>query len=111
MAGRDIGTVVLPDAHIKFYIDASLEERARRRVIQKQLEGQSVDLAEITAALARRDQIDSERAVSPLKTADDAIRILTDGKTVEETVAEIAEYLYRWAENSTNSAHENPQTT
>lgn len=89
MAGRDIGTVVLPDADLKLYIDASIEERARRRYKQKLEQGEKVDLREIENGLRKRDDIDTRRAVSPLKQADDAIYILTDHMSIEEVVERI----------------------
>jgi cytidylate kinase len=96
MAGRDIGTVVLPDADVKLYIDASLEERARRRYIQQQEKGQSPDLAAIQEALRQRDRVDSEREVSPLRRAPDAFYIETDNKSVETVVDEVATKLESW---------------
>lgn len=98
MAGRDIGTVVLPDADMKLYLDASLEERAHRRLAQKQhaVDEEDSSLEETIQALARRDKIDSERAVSPLKKAEDAIYILTDGRTINETVTLIIENIMAW---------------
>jgi cytidylate kinase len=96
MAGRDIGTVVLPGADIKFYVDATLEERARRRYNQCIERGEAVDMEEIKGGLARRDKIDSERAVSPLKIPEDAIYILTDGLTIEDSVNKIASELEIW---------------
>jgi cytidylate kinase len=96
MAGRDIGTVVLPDADVKLYIDASLAERARRRFRQKQEEGKTVDLTAIEASLRQRDHVDTEREVSPLKQAEDAIYISTDHKTIEQVVDEIARRLEVW---------------
>jgi cytidylate kinase len=89
LAGRDIGTVVLPDAELKIYLDASLEERARRRHLQSGAQAYE----EVAADLARRDKTDSERSLAPLTRAEDAILILTDGKTIDEVVAEIAAYL------------------
>lgn len=89
MAGRDIGTVVLPDAELKLFIDASLEERARRRYEQKLKSGEHVSLEEIEVALRKRDQVDTQRAVSPLRRADDAIYIMTDHLSVDEVVANI----------------------
>ncbi len=86
MVGRDIGTVVLPDADIKFYIDASIEERARRRFQQKVANQESVSLSEIENQLYQRDKEDMKRKVSPLRRADDAIYILTDGMDVEAVV-------------------------
>ena len=89
MAGRDIGTVVLPDADCKLYIDASIEERARRRYKQKQEKGEQVDLAAIEQSLRQRDEVDMQREVSPLKQADDALYVLTDGMSVEEVVQHV----------------------
>lgn len=98
MAGRDIGTVVLPDADLKLFLDASLEERARRRLVQHQVGVHEADasLDEIIQALARRDKIDTERAVSPLKRSDDAIYLLTDGRTIDETVDIIIQTIEAW---------------
>lgn len=96
MAGRDIGTVVLPDADVKLYVDASLAERARRRFRQKQEEGKQVELGKIEASLQQRDHVDTEREISPLKQADDAIYISTDHKSIEEVVEEIARRLEVW---------------
>jgi len=91
MAGRDIGTVVLPDADIKVYLDASVEERARRRTGERGLHGDAdpdgAGAAEILAQLRRRDDLDTGRAVAPLRPADDAVVITTDGNTLGQTVA------------------------
>lgn len=73
MDGRDIGTVVLPDADLKIFLDASLDERARRRHEELIRRGETVPLNQVRAGLAFRDKQDSERAVAPLKQADDAI--------------------------------------
>lgn len=89
MAGRDIGTVVLPDADLKLYIDASLSERAQRRYRQKLENGENVTLHDIEAALLRRDEVDTQRAVSPLRRADDAVYILTDDLSVEDVLERI----------------------
>ncbi len=89
MAGRDIGTVVLPDADLKIYLDASVEERARRRAEERGLEPDSRAGAEILAALRRRDDLDAHRAVAPLRVPEDARIITTDGNTFEETVAAV----------------------
>lgn len=75
MVGRDIGTVVLPDADLKIYLDASAEERARRRFSEMQSRGESSDYAQILAKVIERDQIDSNREVAPLKPASDAVVI------------------------------------
>jgi cytidylate kinase len=73
MVGRDIGTVVAPDAGLKVYLDASLEARARRRWREYQVAGQSVSFEEILTAMRQRDKLDSARAVSPLRPAEDAV--------------------------------------
>lgn len=86
MAGRDIGTVVLPDADLKLYLDASVEERARRRTEERGLDPSSDEAQAIMAALRRRDELDSTRPVAPLRPATDARIIATDGNTFEDTV-------------------------
>lgn len=86
MAGRDIGTVVLPDADLKLYLDASVEERARRRTEERGLDPSSDEALAILAALRRRDELDSTRPVAPLRPATDARIIATDGNTFEDTV-------------------------
>jgi cytidylate kinase len=86
MAGRDIGTVVLPDADVKLYLDASAEERARRRALERGLETDGPEAAEILDELRRRDQVDSTRPVAPLRTAPDALVLRTDGNTFEASV-------------------------
>lgn len=93
MVGRDIGTVVFPDARYKFYIDASPEERARRRYNEKIDRGESASYEEILTSIRRRDKIDSTRTVAPLKPAADAIIIDTDGKTIEQVFEETLSYL------------------
>lgn len=93
LAGRDIGTVVLPDADLKIYLDASLDERARRRHLQMEESGKQQAYEEVAADLARRDKTDSERDLAPLTRAEDAILILTDQKSIDEVVAEISRYL------------------
>lgn len=89
MAGRDIGTVVLPDADLKVYLDASIEERARRRYREFASVHKSVSEDDVVADIRRRDQIDSEREVSPLKPAEDAVIIDTDGMSQDEVLARI----------------------
>lgn len=86
MAGRDIGTVVLPGADLKVYLDASLAERARRRYSEFAALGRDVTRTMVLEDLRRRDRIDSEREVSPLKPAADAVVIGTDGLTLDEVV-------------------------
>ena len=89
MVGRDIGTVVLPNASHKFFLIASVEERARRRFEEIKASGKDADLAEIQYALEERDKKDSSRVHAPLKAAEDAITIDTNGKTAQEVVLEM----------------------
>jgi cytidylate kinase len=86
MAGRDIGTVVLPEADLKLFLDASVEERARRRAEERGLETSGSEAREILVALRRRDELDATRAVAPLRPAPDARIIATDGNRVEDTI-------------------------
>jgi cytidylate kinase len=89
MAGRDIGTVVLPDADLKIYLDASVEERARRRAEERGLDPGSAGADTILDALRRRDRLDTGRAVAPLRIAPDARIITTDGNEFEDSVAAV----------------------
>jgi cytidylate kinase len=91
MTGRDIGTVVLPDADVKIYLDASRELRARRRVEQVARLGGHIAYDEVLAEMARRDGIDSSRETSPLTAAPDAVIINTDSLTIDEVVERIVE--------------------
>ena len=84
--GRDIGTVVLPDADLKVYLSAAPEERARRRASQTGKEG---ELDRIRAAIARRDRQDSEREISPLKPASDAVVLDTTSLSLEAVISEV----------------------
>lgn len=84
--GRDIGTVVFPDAEYKFFFTASLEVRAKRRYAQMKKEGLETDYDHILESIAERDRRDIERAHSPLRKAEDAIEIDTDNITLEEGV-------------------------
>ena len=93
MLGRDIGTVVLPDADMKIYLDASVEERARRRYLEEINRGNQVTFEDILESLKRRDQIDSTRDIAPLKVADDAVVIDTENLCIEEVVQKIKEVL------------------
>jgi len=88
MVGRDIGTVVLPEAELKIYLDASVEERARRRFDERAARGNDVLYKTILDAMRKRDQIDSTRDVAPLRAAEDAVVIDSDGKTIEEVISE-----------------------
>jgi len=87
MAGRDIGTFVLPDADLKLFLDASVAERARRRALERAIDPDSPHGREILEELRRRDMLDTTRAIAPLRPADDAVIIKTDGNTFEVTVA------------------------
>jgi cytidylate kinase len=89
MAGRDIGTVVLPEADLKIYLDASVEERARRRYAEVMERGEQANFAEILASIQRRDEIDSTRALAPLKPAADAHIINTEGLTIDQVLKRI----------------------
>src|SRR6185503_15240509 len=95
MAGRDIGTVVLPDADLKLFLDASVDERARRRALERGIEPASAAGVEILEELRRRDDLDSHRAVAPLRAADDAVVIRTDGNTFEMTVSVVVNQIRR----------------
>jgi len=98
MAGRDIGTVVLPDADLKIYLDASAEERARRRALERGLDPNGPEAAEILDQLHRRDDLDRNRPVAPLRAADDAVVIATDDNVVEDTVATVVAAIQAAAE-------------
>ncbi|MBV8930680.1 MAG: (d)CMP kinase [Mycobacteriaceae bacterium] len=87
--GRDIGTVVLPDADVKFFLTASAQERARRRNDQNVAAGLGDDFAGVLADVQRRDHLDSTRAVSPLRPADDAIVVDTSEMSEPEVIAHL----------------------
>ena len=89
MAGRDIGTVILPDADLKIYLDASVEERARRRGEERGLDPASDEARTILAQLRRRDEIDRNREIAPLRPASDATVIRTDRNRFEQTVTSV----------------------
>lgn len=89
MLGRDIGTVVLPDAPLKVYLDASPEERARRRYRELRAAGRETTLEREREEIAHRDAIDRERAVSPLRPAADAVVINTDSLTLDAVVERV----------------------
>jgi len=89
MVGRDIGTVVLPGADRKIYLTASAAERAKRRDEELRARGQVRPRQELLQEILRRDKLDSERAVAPLKTADDAIVVHTDGLAVGEALDKV----------------------
>lgn len=91
--GRDMGTVVFPDAPAKFFLDAAPGERARRRWLQLQEKGETVDLAELTAQIRARDDQDRNRPVAPLKAAEDATLVDTTDLDVDQVFAAIMERL------------------
>lgn len=91
MVGRDIGTVVLPEADLKVYMDASAEERARRRYDEIIERGGKADYDEILSKMIERDRLDSTRAVAPLRPADDAVIIQTDALSEDQVYARILE--------------------
>ncbi len=86
MDGRDIGTVVLPQAGLKIFLTASLQARAARRLAELAAKGDKSALAEVTADMARRDEQDSHRAAAPLKAAEDAVILDTSDMTLEESI-------------------------
>ncbi|MEX1071994.1 MAG: (d)CMP kinase [Anaerolineales bacterium] len=88
MAGRDIGTVVLPEADLKIYLDATEQERAQRRHLELQTRGEQQTFAEVLESLRQRDQIDAGRAVAPLRPADDAHILRSDGLQSEDVLDE-----------------------
>lgn len=87
--GRDLGTAVFPEADLKFFMDASIDERAKRRYKELKDKGAAVTLHEVTQNLKDRDHQDSNRKTDPLRKADDAIIIDTTGKTFDEQVLEM----------------------
>ncbi|MGX0909832.1 (d)CMP kinase [Staphylococcus caprae] len=91
MDGRDIGTVVLPNAELKVYMIASVEERAERRQKENELRGIESNLEQLKQEIEDRDHYDMNREISPLKKADDAITLDTTGKSIEEVTNEILE--------------------
>lgn len=89
MDGRDIGTVVFPDAEYKFYVTASAEERARRRYEELAAKGQDVNYDQVLIDINTRDHNDSTREITPLRKADDAVEVDTTEMNIEEVVAHI----------------------
>lgn len=93
MVGRDIGTVVLPEAELKIYLDASVEERARRRYQEMVADGSQIPFNEVLDSMRCRDQKDTTRSVAPLKIADDAHVINSDGITIEEVIKKVVQLI------------------
>jgi CMP/dCMP kinase len=94
MVGRDIGTVVLPEADLKLFVDASAEERARRRYHECRERGETVDYEAVLDSMRQRDKIDREKPISPMIPAPDAILINTDGRTAAEVFAQVERLLF-----------------
>lgn len=93
--GRDIGTVVFPDAPVKVFLTADLEERARRRQDELQQQGQEVSRADVRKEVEARDRADRERAVAPLRQADDAVVVDTTHLNVQEQVQAIVDLVHK----------------
>ena len=93
--GRDIGTVVFPDADIKFFLDATPQERAERRFKEDLLTNAGVSLAQTLAEMIERDRRDSTRADSPLKVADDAIVVDSSGLSIQQVFERMMEHVHR----------------
>lgn len=89
LEGRDIGTVVFPDAPLKVFLTATPAERARRRAGDLEAAGEVVDLQALEAQIAERDARDSGRAIAPLKCADDGLELISDGLTIDQVVDRI----------------------
>jgi len=93
MVGRDIGTVVLPEADLKIYLDASAEERARRRYAELRQRGENADYDKILAAMRERDRIDSTRQVAPLRPAPDAIILNSTELDADQVIMKVKEWM------------------
>ncbi len=94
MVGRDIGTVVLPNADLKIYLDASVEERARRRFVELRGRGTPADYDQILQSMQRRDEIDSQRKVAPLRPAEDAVILCSDGLDADQVLERAKSMVY-----------------
>lgn len=99
MEGRDIGTVVFPDADVKIYLTASIHERSHRRAKEFAEQGKKVAVEDVRDNLVQRDKIDSTRAVAPLSKAQDAIEVDTSNTTIEEQVEIILDEVYKKLKN------------
>ena len=103
MDGRDIGTVVLPEAEVKIFLTASPQARAKRRFLENQQKGICSDYDQLVAEIAQRDRQDMERIHSPLRQAEDAVCVDTSDMTIEEVVAAIKQLA---AEKSKEGNHD-----
>ena len=108
MVGRDIGTVVLPSADLKIYLDASAEERARRRFRQRLARGEPAEYAAVLAAVRHRDALDSGRALAPLAAASDAVVVDTDDCELPATVEHVLALVRRWPDELTTAGGRAP---
>lgn len=100
MVGRDIGTVVLPDADLKIYLDATVEERARRRYREIVARGEAAECDAVLASMQRRDQIDSNRTLAPLRPADDALVIDTTLLNTDQVMDRVLALVESWCANA-----------
>ncbi len=96
MVGRDIGTVIMPDADLKIYLDASVAERARRRFDERDAGSHGMTYDDVLQAMQRRDTYDSTRSTAPLRAAADAVHIDSTGLAVEETLARVLAVIHTW---------------
>jgi cytidylate kinase len=110
MAGRDIGTVVLPDAELKVFLKASADVRAARRQAELAQKGRKETLDQVRADLQRRDAIDSSRAIAPLRPAEDAVTIETDALTIDEVVERVLQLAFERGAASPASGGQAPAT-
>ncbi len=94
--GRDIGTVVAPDADLKIYLDASAEQRAWRRTRERLARGEQAEYEEVLAQMIRRDQIDSSRSTAPLRPAEDAVIVDSTSLSIEEVFERVVETICEW---------------
>jgi cytidylate kinase len=102
MVGRDIGTVVLPDADLKIYLDATLPERARRRYLERTKRGEVVEFEQVLQDVKRRDEYDSSRQHAPLAAAPDAIVVDSTGLAIDEVLARVRMLVERARQRSTH---------
>jgi cytidylate kinase len=96
MVGRDIGTVVLPDAELKIYLDATLHERARRRFLEREQRGEHVTFEQVMADVERRDRSDSSRQHAPLRAAEDAVLVETTGLNIDQVMDRVGLLIEHW---------------
>ena len=96
MVGRDIGTIVLPDADLKIFLDASAEERAYRRHLEMQNRGEKVTYQLVLDMMKMRDRIDSTRDIAPLRAAEDAVVVDSDALSIEQVYGEVKKIVNQW---------------